>query len=207
MRHFLTLPITPPTLAPRMMQPTAKAPLIALARRTHALTPCLPGTGLATVALSMIATPADALLALTTRAIEYSVDDRTGSSLLKAGQLAPTASFSHWDKRYRRSAQTPRRLEEGNPRAFTFCRARPDYTSRLARARRREEEEQSQEDLRRRCFESGRPMAKNSGGVTRPSPDSRAFRQPFTPRRASGTAGRLATQSTTLDERSVDGDT
>ena len=94
MRHFLTLAPTPPTLPSRMVQPAAKARLIALARRTHALASCLARTRLRTVSLAMIASPADALLALTTRAIEYPVDDRTGSSLLKAGQLVPTASFS-----------------------------------------------------------------------------------------------------------------
>jgi len=99
MRHFLTLAPTPPTLAPRMVQPAEKARLIALTRRSHAFASCLSRARLATVSLAMIASTADPLLALATRAIEYSVDDRTGSSLLKAGQLVPIASFSQRDKR------------------------------------------------------------------------------------------------------------
>jgi hypothetical protein len=142
MRHFLTLASTPLTLPSRMVQPAAKARLIALARRTHALAPGLLGTRLRAVSLSVIAPPADALLTLTERAIEYSIDDRTDSSLRKAGQLVPTASFSQRDKRYRRSARTPRRLEDGNSSGLHLCRAGMDYTARPARARRREEEEQ-----------------------------------------------------------------
>lgn len=130
MRHFLTLALTPPTLAPRMMQPAVKACLIAPTRRPHAFAPCLSGTGIGAVSLPVIATPANAPRALATGTIEYSVDDRTGSSLLKAGQLVPTASFSQWDKRYRRSAQTPRRLEDGNSSGLHLCSA--DLSTTLA---------------------------------------------------------------------------
>ena len=93
MRHFLPLAPTPPTLPSRVVQPAAKARLIALTCRTHTIAPCLHGTRLTTVSLTMIASPADNLLAVTARAIEYSIDDRTGSSLLKAGQPVSTASF------------------------------------------------------------------------------------------------------------------
>jgi hypothetical protein len=96
MRHFLALALTPPLLAPRMMQPAAKARLIAPACIAHALASRLPSAWIGAIPLSVIAAPADALLALTPRAIEHSVagDDRTGSSLPKAGQWPPTASLS-----------------------------------------------------------------------------------------------------------------
>jgi len=96
MRHFLALAFTPPTLAPRMMEPPPEGLLIALARIAHALAPRLSGARIGAIPLPMIAAPADSLLALTTRAIEHSVagDDRTGSSRQKAGQCVATGSLS-----------------------------------------------------------------------------------------------------------------
>ena len=136
MRHFLALALTPPLLAPRMMQPAAKARLIAPACIAHALASRLPSAGIGAIPLSVIAAPADALLALTTRAIEHSVagDDRTGSSLPKAGQLQPIASLSLMGQAL---SDDRRRLPEGSrmhPRAFTFCTARPYYRTRSAHA-------------------------------------------------------------------------
>jgi hypothetical protein len=103
MRHFLALALTPPTLPPRVMQPAAKALLIAPTRFAQALAPCLPSTWVGAIPLPVVAASTDSLLTLTTRAIEDSVaadDDRTGSSRAKAGQFLPTASLSPWDKRY-----------------------------------------------------------------------------------------------------------
>jgi hypothetical protein len=181
MRHFLTLALPPPTLPPGMVQPAAKGRLITLARCAHALPPCLLGTGLGTVALAVIATPTNALLALATGAIEYSIDDRTGSNLPQAGQLVPTTSLSPSGQAL---IDDRRELPEGSrsdvPRAFTF--AEPALLTPLASRVHAggEEEEPPQVDLRRRCFEARGRMANNSGGVTRSSPHSRAFRQPFT---------------------------
>ena len=113
MRHFLALALTPLLLAPCMMQPAAKARLIAPTRTAHALAPCLLSTWFAAIPLSVIAAPADSLLALTTRAIEHSVagDDRNGSSLPKAGQLLPTASLSLMGQAL---SDDRRRLPEGS---------------------------------------------------------------------------------------------
>jgi hypothetical protein len=164
-----------------VVDPAAKARLIALARRSHALPACLPGTGFGTVALAVIATPANALLALATGAIEYSVDDRTGSSPLKAGQPVPIASSSQWDKRLSTiGADSPEGSRSDVPRAFTFAEPACLHRSPRACTPGGEEEQPPKVDLRRRCFEARGRMAKNSGRVTRSSPDSRAFRQPFT---------------------------
>ena len=97
MRHFLALTRTPPTLSLGMVQASAKARLIAPTGGTHALSPGIGGTRIGAISLPAIAPTADPLLALTPRAIEDSVaavDDRTDSSLLKAGQLVPIASLS-----------------------------------------------------------------------------------------------------------------
>jgi len=69
MRHFLTLALTPPTLPPSMMQPTASALLIVPACFAQALAPCLLRTCPGAIPLPVIAAPADTLLALTPRAI------------------------------------------------------------------------------------------------------------------------------------------
>jgi len=51
MRHFLALALTPPALPPRMMQPTAKARLIASTRIAQALAPGLPSTWIGAIQL------------------------------------------------------------------------------------------------------------------------------------------------------------
>jgi len=136
MRHFLALALAPPTLAPRMMPPTAKTLLIAPARIPHALMPCLTRTRIRTIPLPVIATPADPLLALTTRAIEHSVtaDDRTGSSLPKAGQFVPTGSLSPSGHALSTIGADSPKARGHTPRAFTFCTARSYYRVGVVRA-------------------------------------------------------------------------
>lgn len=137
MRHFLTLALTPATLPRRVMQPPAKCLLVALSRRTHALAARLPGTWLGTIPLSAIATPAHPQLFVASRAVEQSIADVADrskdpdtSSPQKAGQSLPITSLSPWDKRYQGSAHTSPKARGGNPRAFTFFRARPYYRAR-----------------------------------------------------------------------------
>jgi len=126
MRHFLTLASTPLTLPPRMVQPAAKARLIASTRRTHALASRLARTWIGAIPLTMITAPAYAELSLTARTIEQSVPsvDRSHLQPQKAGRSLPIASWSPLGQapRVDRSAN-PRRPEEASPRAFTFCGA------------------------------------------------------------------------------------
>lgn len=122
MRHFLALALTPPALPPCMMQPAAKALLIAPTRFAQALAPCLPSTWIGAIPLPVIAAPADSLLAAITRAIEHSVvdDDRTDSSLPKAGQLRPTASLFPLGQALSTIGADSPKARGCYPRAFTF---------------------------------------------------------------------------------------
>ena len=83
MRHFLSLALAPPALAPGVMQPTAKRPLVALPSRTQALPPRLPCARIGAISLPVIAAPAHPQRPLTARTVEQSVTDdvdRTTSS-------------------------------------------------------------------------------------------------------------------------------
>jgi len=187
MRHFLALALTPPLLAPRMMQPAAKARLIAPACIAHALASRLPSAGIGAIPLSVIAAPADALLALTTRAIEHSVagDDRTASSLPKAGQWRPIASLSlmgHALSTIGADSPKARGCTLG-PSPF----AQPGRTTAPA-VRMHTRPVVSLEVERRNRIRSTKKMfrnrteipAKDSGCSSRCSPDWRGFYQPFT---------------------------
>lgn len=103
MRHFLTPPLAPATLAPGMMQATVERLLVAPAGRTRACAPRLVRTRVGTIPLPMIAAPAHPQLLVTPGAIQHSVagdDDRNPSSPQKAGQGLSIASLSLRDTRY-----------------------------------------------------------------------------------------------------------
>jgi hypothetical protein len=196
MRHFLAVALAPLRLSPRMTQAAAKRLLVALAGPPHAVAPRLSGARRGTISLAVIAAPAHPQLLLTARTVPHPVTDDVDRLTSSHKRLDAVGQSGHGQLRDTRTCRSQRRLPEGSRRSvlgpspfaerarvIAPATARKLGASSLAnrehRAKKTKKTKQSNEADG--SIRKPRTLVNDSGGVERSSPDSRTYRQPFTP--------------------------